>query len=96
MPRDMQHDALRFATEALEKFQVEEEIASYIADKFDEKYHSSWACNVECDVQCDVPSDWWTKSDGFWEHPPIYWIDFRLDRMTIRLWKYELFDLPTP
>ncbi|KAL0237335.1 hypothetical protein PCE1_000732 [Barthelona sp. PCE] len=46
MSEDMQQDAIDCAQSALEKFNIEKDIASYIKKEFDRKYGSSWHCIV--------------------------------------------------
>ena len=42
MPEDMQQDAIECATQALEKFNIEKDIAAYIKKEFDKKYNPTW------------------------------------------------------
>ena len=46
MPEDMQQDAIECATQAMEKFNIEKDIAAYIKKEFDKKYNPTWHCIV--------------------------------------------------
>ncbi|VDP81845.1 unnamed protein product [Echinostoma caproni] len=46
MTTDLQEDAVQTATEALERYQVEKDIASYIKREFDRKHEPFWHCVV--------------------------------------------------
>ncbi|OAF71073.1 Dynein light chain 1, cytoplasmic [Intoshia linei] len=46
MPEDMQQEVVEVATTALEKFNVEKDIATYIKREFDKKYNPTWHCVV--------------------------------------------------
>eukprot|EP01015_Nassula_variabilis_P026670 TRINITY_DN536_c0_g1_i2.p2 TRINITY_DN536_c0_g1~~TRINITY_DN536_c0_g1_i2.p2 ORF type:complete len:117 (-),score=25.59 TRINITY_DN536_c0_g1_i2:151-501(-) len=46
MSEDMQQDALDVANQALEKFNIEKDIAAYIKKEFDKKYNPTWHCIV--------------------------------------------------
>ncbi|GKT32881.1 Dynein light chain, type 1/2 like protein [Aduncisulcus paluster] len=46
MPEEMQEDAVRVAREALERFNIEKDIAAYIKRDFDKKHNPSWHCIV--------------------------------------------------
>jgi dynein light chain LC8-type len=46
MNEDEQQDAIECATQALEKFSIEKEIAAYIKKEFDRKYSPTWHCIV--------------------------------------------------
>ena len=41
-----QQDAIDIATQALEKFSIEKDIAAYIKKEFDKKYNPTWHCIV--------------------------------------------------
>ena len=43
---DMQQDAIDIATQALEKFNIEKDIAAFIKKEFDKKYNPTWHCIV--------------------------------------------------
>ncbi|CAK9873618.1 unnamed protein product [Sphagnum jensenii] len=46
MTEDMQQDAIECATAALDKYNVEKDIAAYIKKEFDKKYNPTWHCIV--------------------------------------------------
>jgi len=46
MSEDMQVDAVQCATQALEKFQIEKDVAAYIKKEFDKKHTPTWHCVV--------------------------------------------------
>ena len=46
MSEEMQQDAIDCANQALEKFNIEKDIAAYIKKEFDKKYNPTWHCIV--------------------------------------------------
>uniref|UniRef100_A0A9J8ANL7 Dynein light chain n=1 Tax=Cyprinus carpio carpio TaxID=630221 RepID=A0A9J8ANL7_CYPCA len=46
MSEDMQQDAVDCATQAMEKYNIEKDIAAYIKKEFDKKYNPTWHCIV--------------------------------------------------
>eukprot|EP00306_Pavlova_sp_CCMP459_P004134 CAMPEP_0185156576 /NCGR_PEP_ID=MMETSP1139-20130426/1202_1 /TAXON_ID=298111 /ORGANISM="Pavlova sp., Strain CCMP459" /LENGTH=196 /DNA_ID=CAMNT_0027721581 /DNA_START=15 /DNA_END=607 /DNA_ORIENTATION=- len=46
MSEDMQQDAVDCATQAIEKFNIEKDIAAFIKKEFDKKYNPTWHCIV--------------------------------------------------
>ncbi|CAK0865662.1 unnamed protein product [Prorocentrum cordatum] len=42
MAEDMQQDAIDCATQALEKYNIEKDIAAFIKKEFDKKYNPTW------------------------------------------------------
>ncbi|XP_071181099.1 dynein light chain LC6, flagellar outer arm-like [Mytilus edulis] len=46
MSEDMQQDAVESSTQALEKFNIEKDIAAFIKKDFDKKYNPTWHCIV--------------------------------------------------
>ena len=46
MSDEMQHAATELAINALERFQVEKDVAGYIKKEFDRKYNPTWHCVV--------------------------------------------------
>eukprot|EP00747_Dinoflagellata_sp_TGD_P121836 gnl/TRDRNA2_/TRDRNA2_173493_c3_seq3.p1 gnl/TRDRNA2_/TRDRNA2_173493_c3~~gnl/TRDRNA2_/TRDRNA2_173493_c3_seq3.p1 ORF type:complete len:120 (-),score=38.11 gnl/TRDRNA2_/TRDRNA2_173493_c3_seq3:103-462(-) len=46
MAEDMQQDAIDCATQALEKYNIEKDIAAFIKKEFDKKYNPTWHCVV--------------------------------------------------
>ena len=46
MSEDLQQDAVDCASQALEKYNIEKDIAAYIKKEFDKKYNPTWHCIV--------------------------------------------------
>ncbi len=46
MTEEMQQDAVDVATQAMEKYNVEKDIAAFIKREFDKKYNPTWHCIV--------------------------------------------------
>ncbi|KAA3675629.1 hypothetical protein P879_01388 [Paragonimus westermani] len=46
MSEEMQQDAFSISTMALQEFNIEKDIASYIKKEFDKKYGPTWHCIV--------------------------------------------------
>ena len=46
MSEEMQQDAIDCANQALEKFNIEKDIAAFIKKEFDKKYNPTWHCVV--------------------------------------------------
>ena len=46
MNEDMQQDAVDCASQALEKYTIEKDIAAFIKKEFDKKYNPTWHCIV--------------------------------------------------
>ncbi|TPX53313.1 hypothetical protein PhCBS80983_g06320 [Powellomyces hirtus] len=46
MSEEMQQDAVNCATQAMEKYNIETDIAAFIKQKFDKKYNPIWHCIV--------------------------------------------------
>merc|ERR1712156_753256 len=46
MSENMQSDVVECATQALEKYNIEKDIAAYIKKEFDKKYNPTWHCIV--------------------------------------------------
>uniref|UniRef100_A0A667Y5C5 Dynein light chain n=1 Tax=Myripristis murdjan TaxID=586833 RepID=A0A667Y5C5_9TELE len=46
MSEEMQQDAVECATQALEKYNIEKDIAAFIKKEFDKKYNPTWHCIV--------------------------------------------------
>uniref|UniRef100_A0A7R9VA51 Dynein light chain n=1 Tax=Chlamydomonas euryale TaxID=1486919 RepID=A0A7R9VA51_9CHLO len=46
MTEEMQSDAIDCATQALEKYNIEKDIAAFIKKEFDKKYNPTWHCIV--------------------------------------------------
>ena len=50
MSEDMQQDAIDCATQALEKYNIEKDIAAFIKKEFDKKYNPTWHCTTSMSV----------------------------------------------
>ncbi|VEL10375.1 unnamed protein product [Protopolystoma xenopodis] len=46
MAEDMQQDAVELCAMAMEKYNIEKDIAAYIKKEFDRKYNPTWHCIV--------------------------------------------------
>ena len=46
MTEDMQQDAIDISTQALERYNIEKDIAAFIKKEFDKKYNPTWHCIV--------------------------------------------------
>ncbi|MBZ3874329.1 Dynein light chain 1, cytoplasmic [Sciurus carolinensis] len=46
MSEEMQQDSVKCATQALEKYSIEKDIAAQIKKEFDKKYNPTWHCIV--------------------------------------------------
>jgi dynein light chain LC8-type len=46
MTEEMQQDAVEVATQAMEKYNIEKDIAAFIKREFDKKYNPTWHCIV--------------------------------------------------
>nr|CAH8825944.1 unnamed protein product [Trichobilharzia regenti] len=46
MTEDMQQDAVDCCTQAMEKYNIEKDIAAYVKKEFDKKYNPTWHCIV--------------------------------------------------
>lgn len=46
MSEDMQQEAIDSATQALEKYNIEKDIAEFMKKEFDKKYNPTWHCIV--------------------------------------------------
>ena len=46
MEENMQRDAVDVASQALDKFNIEKDIAAHIKKEFDKKYNPTWHCIV--------------------------------------------------
>jgi hypothetical protein len=46
MNEEMQQDAVDVATQAMEKYNIEKDIAAFIKREFDKKYNPTWHCIV--------------------------------------------------
>nr|XP_035159192.1 dynein light chain 1, cytoplasmic-like [Callithrix jacchus] len=46
MLEEMQQDPVECATQALEKYNIEKDIAAHIKKEFDKKYNPTWHCTM--------------------------------------------------
>ena len=59
MSEEMQQEAVDYATQALEKYNIEKDIAAYIKKEFDKKYNPTWYAIV--DSLLFLLTHFWTK-----------------------------------
>ncbi|CAE7522882.1 Dynll2 [Symbiodinium natans] len=59
MAEDMQQDAIDCATQALEKYNIEKDIAAFIKKEFDKKYNPTWHCVVGRNFGSYVTHETW-------------------------------------
>jgi dynein light chain LC8-type len=75
MSDEMQIDAIDIATQALDRFNIEEDIAAYVKTEFDKMYNPTWHCVVG-------------RSFGsFVTHETKPFFDFYIGQFTFQLWK---------
>ncbi|RUS30700.1 dynein light chain type 1-domain-containing protein [Jimgerdemannia flammicorona] len=60
MSEEMHHEAIECATQALEKYNIEKDIAAYIKREFDKKYGPTWHCVVGRNFGSYVTHELWT------------------------------------
>ncbi|XP_012583980.1 PREDICTED: dynein light chain 1, cytoplasmic-like [Condylura cristata] len=75
MSEEMQQDSVEFATQALEKYSVEKDIAAHIKKEFDKKYNSTWHCIVG------------RKFGSYVTHETKHFIYFYMGQVAILLFK---------
>ncbi|KAH8260702.1 hypothetical protein KR038_001530, partial [Drosophila bunnanda] len=75
MSEEMQKSATDCATQALNKYNIERDIAKYIKTEFDIKFKPKWHCIVGSNFGSDV------------SHEPNHFIYFYLDKLAILLFK---------
>ena len=46
MSKEMQRDSVECATQALERYNIEKDIAAHVKKDFDKKYNPTWHCIV--------------------------------------------------
>lgn len=46
MTEEMQEAAINYATQAMEKFNIEKDIAAYVKKEFDKTFNPTWHCIV--------------------------------------------------
>ena len=75
MSDEMQTDAIDIATQALDRFNIEKDIAAYIKKEFDKKYNPTWHCVVG-------------RSFGsFVTHETKHFVYFYIGQVAVQLWK---------
>jgi len=62
MSSDMQTEAAKIAAQAMEKFNIEKDIAACVKTEFDKKYHPRWHCRISRNFSVPVLSG---KDDQF-------------------------------
>ena len=75
MSEDLQQDAVDCATQAMEKYNIEKDIAAYIKKEFDKKHNPTWHCIVGRNFGCDVT------------HETRHFIYFYLGQLAVLLFK---------
>merc|ERR1711980_12176 len=78
MSEDMQTDAVECATQALEKYNIEKDIAAFIKKEFDKKYSPTWHCIVG------------RNFGSYVTHETKHFIYFYLGQVAILLFFYHL------
>ncbi|CAK0865665.1 unnamed protein product [Prorocentrum cordatum] len=71
MAEDMQQDAIDCATQALEKYNIEKDIAAFIKKEFDKKYNPTWHAIVGSrweDEGAILPQ---SRAHGLLHSPPL-------------------------
>ena len=58
MSEDMQTDAVECATQALEKYNIEKDIAAYIKKEFDKKYRYNWTNKENLEITAKLSPTW--------------------------------------
>ena len=75
MSDDMQNKAIDTAIQALDSFNIEKDIASFIKKEFDKTYNPTWHCVVG-------------RSFGsFVTHETKHFIYFYIGQVAVQLWK---------
>uniref|UniRef100_A0A8C6D424 Dynein light chain n=1 Tax=Moschus moschiferus TaxID=68415 RepID=A0A8C6D424_MOSMO len=80
MSEKMQQDSVECATRALEKYNIEKDIAAHIKKEFDKKYNPTWHCIVARNFGSYVTVHYMT-------HETKHFIYFYLGQMAILLFK---------
>lgn len=75
MSEEMQQDAISVATQALNRFNVEKDVAAFIKKEFDKTHNPTWHCVVG-------------RSFGaFVTHETKHFIYFYIGQVAVQLWK---------
>ncbi|RAO74126.1 uncharacterized protein BHQ10_010138 [Talaromyces amestolkiae] len=103
MTEDMQQEAIEVATEAMEKFHMEKDIAQHIKKEFDSRKGATWHCIVGRNFGSFVTHDIQSRLDGYenvraqcgnaycrsWDaHCETRWPFFTICFIGIAKWKY--------
>ncbi len=84
----MQQDAIDIATQALEKFNIEKDIAAFIKKEFDKKYNPTWHCIVGKDIPCFLMRTRLGRNFGSYiTHETKHFIYFYLGQVAVLLFK---------
>ncbi|KAK0153575.1 Dynein light chain 2, cytoplasmic [Merluccius polli] len=78
MSEEMQQDAVECATQALEKYNIEKDIAAFIKKEFDKKFNPTWHCIVG------------RNFGSYVTHETKHFIYFYLGQVAILLFKSDL------
>ncbi|OPJ74746.1 dynein light chain 1, cytoplasmic [Patagioenas fasciata monilis] len=84
MSEEMQQDAVECATQALEKYNIEKDIAAHIKKEFDKKYNPTWHCIVG------------RNFGSYVTHETKHFIYFYLGQVAILLFKSGRREQPRP
>ena len=82
---DMQQDAIDISTQALEKFNIEKDIAAFIKKEFDKKYNPTWHCIVGKSLPTHSPTG--RNFGSYITHETKHFIYFYLGQVAILLFK---------
>jgi dynein light chain LC8-type len=69
MSEEMQQDAVDCATQAMEKYNIEKDIAAFIKREFDKKYNPTWHCIVGRNFGSYVTHETKVRNGGFSSNP---------------------------
>ena len=75
MTEEMQGDAIATANEALDKFNIEKDIAAHIKKEFDRKHNPTWHCVVG------------RNFGSFVTHETQHFIYFYVGQIAVLLWR---------
>ncbi|XP_034099630.1 dynein light chain 1, cytoplasmic-like [Drosophila albomicans] len=75
MSEEMQQNCVDCATQALEKYNIEKDIAQYLKKEFDKKYNPTWHCIVG------------RNFGSYVSHEKRHFIYFRLGQRVVLLFK---------
>ena len=69
---ELQQDSVECATQALEKYNIEKDIAAHIKKEFDKKYNPTWHCIMGRDFSSYVHMNLNTSSTSTWAKWPFF------------------------